>query len=250
MAAGMASQGLLPVFAVYSTFLQRGYDMLVHDTALQKLHAVLAVDRAGLVGPDGETHHGCLDISYLTGIPGFTVLCPASFAELRSMLRQALYEIPGPVALRYPRGGEGAFTADTSAQAVVSLRDGRQAALISYGTLINQTLAAAEALEVQGISVKVIKLNRIAPLDTDTILKETAQMDAVLVLEDCFENGSVGQQIAAAMAEAGQHCPHVILQNLKDHFAPEGTVEELRQRFGLDAASVAKTIEEAMACEQ
>lgn len=250
MAAGMAKQGMIPVFAVYSTFLQRSYDMLVHDVALQRLHVVLAVDRAGLVGPDGETHHGCLDVSYLTGIPGFTVLCPSNFAELRTMLRQALFEVEGPVAVRYPRGGEGTFTADTAAQPVVRLREGAQAALITYGTMIDQALEAAALLERRGIAAKVVKLNRIAPPDMAAILRETEGMKAVLVLEDCFENGSIGQQIAAGMAEAGQRCPHVILQNLKDRFAPEGTVEQLRRRFGLDAASVAETVGKAVACEQ
>ena len=250
MAAGMAKQGMIPVFAVYSTFLQRSYDMLVHDVALQKLHVVLGVDRAGLVGADGETHHGCLDVSYLTSIPGFTVLCPASFAELRTMLHQALFEIDGPVAIRYPRGGEGVFNADTSTQAVVRMRDGCQAVLITYGTLVEQALSAAEELERSGISTRVVKLNRIAPLDTAAILRETEGAKTVLILEDCFENGSVGQQLAAAMEEAGQCCPHMILQNLKDHFAPEGTVDQLRHRFGLDADGVVKTVKEAMSCEQ
>ena len=250
MAAGMAKQGMIPVFAVYSTFLQRSYDMLVHDVALQKLHVVLGVDRAGLVGADGETHHGCLDVSYLTSIPGFTVLCPASFAELRTMLHQALFEIDGPVAIRYPRGGEGVFNADTSTQAAVRLKDGRQAVLITYGTLVEQALSAAEELERSGISTRVVKLNRIAPLDTAAILRETEGAETVLILEDCFENGSVGQQLAAAMEEAGQCCPHMILQNLKDHFAPEGTVDQLRHRFGLDADGVVKTVKEAMSCEQ
>ena len=250
MAAGMAKQGMIPVFAVYSTFLQRSYDMLVHDVALQKLHVVLGVDRAGLVGADGETHHGCLDVSYLTSIPGFTVLCPASFAELRTMLHQALFEIDGPVAIRYPRGGEGVFNADTSTQAVVRMRDGCQAVLITYGTLVEQALSAAEELERSGISTRVVKLNRIAPLDTAAILRETEGAKTVLILEDCFENGSVGQQLAAAMEEAGQSCSHTILQNLKDHFAPEGTVDQLRHRFGLDADGVVKTVKEAMSCEQ
>ena len=230
MAAGMAKQGMIPVFAVYSTFLQRSYDMLVHDAALQKLHIVLGVDRAG--------------------IPGFTVLCPASFAELRAMIRQALFEIDGPVAIRYPRGGEGGFTGDTSARAAVRLKDGSNALLISYGTLTNQALEAAEQLEKEGISTKVLKLNRIAPLDMPSILQETEGMDAVLILEDCFENGSVGQQIAAGMAEAGQRCSHVILQNLKDHFAPAGSVEQLRHRFGLDAGGAANAVRKAMAYEQ
>ena len=224
--------------------------MLVHDAALQKLHIVLGVDRAGLVGADGETHHGCLDVSYLTSIPGFTVLCPASFAELRTMLHQALFEIDGPVAIRYPRGGEGVFNADTSTQAAVRMRDGCQAVLITYGTLVEQALSAAEELERSGISTRVVKLNRIAPLDTAAILRETEGAETVLILEDCFENGSVGQQLAAAMEEAGQCCPHMILQNLKDHFAPEGTVDQLRHRFGLDADGVVKTVKEAMSCEQ
>ena len=249
-AAGMAKQGLVPVLAVYSSFLQRGYDMLLHDVALSGLHVVLGVDRAGLVGADGETHHGCLDVSYLTSIPGFTVLCPASFAELRTMLHQALFEIDGPVAIRYPRGGEGVFNADTSTQAVVRMRDGCQAVLITYGTLVEQALSAAEELERSGISTRVVKLNRIAPLDTAAILRETEGAETVLILEDCFENGSVGQQLAAAMEEAGQSCSHTILQNLKDHFAPEGTVDQLRHRFGLDADGVVKTVKEAMSCEQ
>ena len=104
-AAGLAKQGALPVFAVYSSFLQRGFDMLIHDVSLQGLHVVFAVDRAGIVGGDGETHHGIFDLAYLSTVPGMTILCPASFAELRAQLEQALFEISGPVAIRYPRGG-------------------------------------------------------------------------------------------------------------------------------------------------
>lgn len=112
------------------------------------------------------------------------------------MLHQALFEIDGPVAVRYPRGGEGVFNADTSTQAVVRLKDGCQAVLITYGTLVEQALSAAEELERSGISTRVVKLNRIAPLDTAAILRETEGAETVLILEDCFENGSVGQQLA------------------------------------------------------
>ena len=126
MAAGLAKQGALPVFAVYSSFLQRAYDQLLHDVALSGLHVVFAVDRAGLVGADGATHHGVMDTVFLSGIPNMTVLCPASFAELRAMLRRALFEMTGPVAIRYPRGGEGAFTADTSAGDFAELRSARR----------------------------------------------------------------------------------------------------------------------------
>ena len=123
MAAGLAAQGMLPVFAVYATFLQRGYDMLIHDVSLEGLHVVLGVDRAGLVGADGETHHGCFDALFLSEIPGFTVLCPSNFAELRHMLRQALFEREGPVAVRYPRGGEGVFREDTAEIGRASCRE-------------------------------------------------------------------------------------------------------------------------------
>ena len=150
MAAGLAKQGMIPVFAVYSSFLQRGYDQLIHDVALQQLHVVLGVDRAGLVGADGETHHGCFDALFLSEIPGFTVLCPASFAELRRMVRQALFEIPGPVAVRYPRGGEGAYREDRSPGVIARLREGADATILTSGVLVDQALAAADLLAGPG----------------------------------------------------------------------------------------------------
>ena len=165
MAAGLAAQGMIPIFAVYSTFLQRGYDQLIHDVALERLHVVLGVDRAGLVGADGETHHGCFDALFLSEIPGFTVLCPSSFAELRHMTRQALFQLDGPVVVRYPRGGEGRYKEDTSDQAVAWLRRGTDVTLLTYGILVDHLLDAADILEQQGIQAGVVKLNRISPLD-------------------------------------------------------------------------------------
>ena len=178
MSAGMAAQGLLPVFAVYSTFLQRGYDMLIHDVALEKLHVVLAVDRVGLVGADGETHHGCFDPLFLPALPGYTVLCPASFAELRRMLRRALFELEGPAAVRYPRGGEGAYQGDAEGP-LARLRPGEDAVILTYGVLVNQALEAADLLEKKGVRAGVLKLNQIAPLDGET-------------LGDFFENTNIG----------------------------------------------------------
>ena len=247
MAAGMAKQGLIPVFAVYSTFLQRSYDMLVHDVSLQKLHVVLGVDRAGLVGSDGETHHGCFDGQFLTGIPGFTVFCPSNFAELRSMTRKALFEVDGPVAIRYPRGGEGAWKEDASGQPMICLREGCDVALFSYGILINHVLKAAEMLEKEGISASVWKLNRIAPLPAADLTAAVAGVDTMLVLEDCFEAGCVGQQIAALLAEQGTVPGKVILRNLGTTYAPEGKIPELEHRFGLDAEGVVSAVKEARA---
>ena len=150
MAAGMAKQGMRPVFAVYSSFLQRGYDMLIHDVSLDGLHVVFGIDRAGLVGADGETHHGCFDALYLPQVPGMTVYCPANFAELRRMLRRALYETDGPAAVRYPRGGEGAYYTGCGSDALADcLREGTDCTVLSYGVLVNHALEAARRLEAE-----------------------------------------------------------------------------------------------------
>lgn len=246
MAAGLASQGMLPVFAVYSTFLQRSYDMLIHDVALERLHVVLGVDRAGLVGADGETHHGCFDPLFLCTIPGFTVLCPSNFAELRSMLWQALFQLDGPAAVRYPRGGEGAFRADTSGRPVARLREGGDVTLLGYGMLVNHLLEAAELLEKDGIRAEVVKLNQISPLDHRTVCESLCGCKTLLVLEDSFGAGCVGQRMAAILAEHGQAPGRLILKNLGKTFAPEGSVAELEHSFGLDAAAVAAAVREAM----
>ena len=246
MAAGLASQGMIPVFAVYSTFLQRGYDQLIHDVALERLHVVFGVDRAGLVGPDGETHHGCFDPLFLCTIPSFTVLCPSNFAELRSMLKRAVFELDGPVAVRYPRGGEGAFREDRSAEPVARLRQGSDVTLLSYGVLVNHLLEAAELLAAKGIRAEVLKLNQISPLDHRTVCQALGGRKTLLVLEDSFGAGCVGQRVAAILAEHGQAPEQLILKNLGKTFAPEGSVAELEHRFGLDAAGVAAAAEEAV----
>ena len=249
MAAGMAKQGLIPVFAVYSSFLQRSYDMLIHDVALQKLHVVFAVDRAGFVGADGETHHGCFDAQFLSGIPGFTVLCPANFAELRQMLRRALFQLDGPVALRYPRGGEGEYRTDTSEAAALSLRQGTDVTLVAYGTLINAVQEAAALLGEKGISAGIVKINQIAPLPAGMLGELLADTHTLVVAEDCFEEGCVGQRLTAALAEQGHAPERVRLCNLGMTFAREGRVEQLRHQFGLDAQGIAQAAEEALGHE-
>lgn len=247
MAAGLASQGMVPVFAVYSTFLQRGYDMLIHDVALEGLHVVLAVDRAGLVGADGETHHGCFDAAFLSGIPGWTVLCPADFAELRSMLRRAVSEIPGPVAVRYPRGREGPFREDRSDGDLVRLREGDGGvALVSYGPLISNVLEAAGILEREGIRAEVWKFGRIAPLDPGAVRAALGDRELLLVLEDGFRTGSVGERVAALLAAEGAAPRRLILRDLGRTFAREGTVGQLERHHGLDAESVARAVREAL----
>ena len=242
MAAGLAKQGMIPVFAVYASFLQRGYDMLIHDVALLGLHVVLGVDRAGLVGADGETHHGCFDAMFLSQIPGFTVLCPSNFAELRHMVRQAVFAITGPVAVRYPRGGEGAFRDDTADSPAVCLRPGKDVTLLGCGIMVNHLLEAAELLARQGVEARVVKLNRISPLDYETLAEPLADTQTLLVAEDAFGAGCLGQRVTSILAEAGKAPRHVILKNLGKTFAPEGTVPQLEHSFGLDAAGSAEAV--------
>ena len=204
MAGGMAKQGLVPVFAVYSSFLQRGYDQLLQDVALDGLHVVLGVDRAGLVGADGETHHGCFDALYLSQVPHMTVLCPASFAELRQMLRRAVLELTGPVAVRYPRSGEGAYQDCCGNETFTQVRPGADCTILTYGVLINEALAAAELLHEAGVETRVVKLNAIAPLDGDAVLAALGSEKRLLVLEDCVGSGCVGQRLTAILAQRGR----------------------------------------------
>ena len=246
MAAGMAKQGSVPVFAVYSSFLQRGFDMLIHDVALSGVHVVFGVDRAGLVGADGETHHGCFDPIYLAQVPHMTVLCPASFAELRYMLRQAIEEKDGPVAVRYPRGGEERYRECCGAEMMTCLREGKDCTIVSYGTLINEALGAADLLQKKGIEAAVVKLNRIAPLDPAYVKEKLGNIKCLLVLEDCVNTGCVGQRLAATMLQSGVAPQKLILKNSGDAFVQQGTVAQLYRAVGLDAQSVADALKEVL----
>ena len=244
MAGGMAKQGLIPVFAVYDSFLQRGYDMLVQDMALEKLHGVLAVDRYGLVGADGETHHGCLD--YLSQIPGMTVLAPASFAELRRMLRRAVLDMTGPVAVRYPRGGEDGYDGDCGDEPVTVLRQGTDAAIVTYGILTGQALRAAELLEKEGVSLRVVKLNRVAPLDGDGICRALDGVKRVVAAEDQLRAGAVGERLGALLLERGAGIERYALRNAGEALPAQGSTAQLRHVLGLDAEGMAQAVREVL----
>lgn len=245
MAGGMAKQGLIPVFAVYSSFLQRGYDMLLQDVALDRLHVVLGVDRAGLVGADGETHHGCFDVLYLSQVPHMTVLCPSSFAELRRMLRRAVLKLDGPVAVRYPRGGEGMYRACCGDETFTQLRQGCDCTILTYGILINQALEAAELLHLQGIEARVVKLNTIVPLPEQETVAVLGREKRLLVLEECMANGCVGQRLAAILTSCGCAPDKLLLTNLGDTIPCHGSISQLYTHCGLDAQSVADALKEA-----
>lgn len=250
MCAGMAKQGMIPVFAVYSTFLQRSYDMLIHDVALQNLHVVFCVDRAGLVGEDGETHHGVFDVAFLDTVPGMTVLCPASYAELRSMLDYAIHEIKGPVAIRYPRGGEGAYTADSGLDPAVVLRKGTDVTLAGYGLQVNALLEAAELLERDHISTEVVKLNTITPLQPYTLFESVERTGNLWFYEETMEFNCVGRRVAAELAIGGVHARYIALRNLGDRVPPQGTVDQLRKMNRLDGAGIAQQVKEVTRLEK
>ena len=248
LAAGMADRGMLPVFAVYSTFLQRSYDMLIHDIAISGLHVILAVDRAGLVGQDGETHHGVFDVAYLTSVPGLSVFSPANYCELREMMDMALYEVKGPVAVRYPRGGEGRYTAGGIAPAKC-VREGTDYTVVTYGISVNTALDAGDKLQAQGVSVEIIKLDLINPIDYSYIIDSVKKTKRLLVLEECAAQGCIGTKIAEHFACAGIAPEKVILKNIGTQFVSQGENDQLRKLLGIDADSVAAAIMEDLADE-
>ena len=235
MAAGLAKQDCLPVFAVYSSFLQRGYDMLLHDVAILGLHVVFGVDRAGLVGEDGETHHGLFDVAYLSSVPGMTLYAPSSFAEVATMLRHGLLECNGPVALRYPRGGEGGYHEDAGTVPTLVTKEGQGITLVTYGATYPDLLAAAEQLEASGCRPEIIKLNRLCPLDLAPVCRSVSKTGRLLVAEEAAAMGSVGERLCAGLAEAGIALKAVRLCNTGERFVPQGTVGQLRHLCGLDS---------------
>jgi len=245
MAGGMAKQGLVPVFAVYDTFLQRGYDMLVQDLALEKLHAVLAVDRCGIVGADGETHHGCLD--YLSQIPGMTVLVPASFDELRQMLRRAVEDIPGPVAVRYPRGGENGYAGGWNGEAVQVLREGGDAAVVTCGILTGETLRAADALQAEGVGVRVVKLAQVSPLNGKELCAALDGVKRLVVAEDQLRAGGLGERLSALLLEQDAGIGKIRLRNAGTALPTQGSTAQLWHELGLDAEGIAQAVREVLA---
>ena len=214
--------------------------MLLHDLALLQLHVVLGVDRAGLVGEDGRTHHGMFDVGYLRQVPGMKIYCPASFAELRRMLRQAVLEDKGPVAVRYPRGGEGAYRTDA---AQTLLKEGTDCTVVTYGTTINAVLEAAESCEKEGLSVEVLKLATIAPLDFAAVEASCRKTGRVLAVEETSNHGCAADELFARLLQSGvtgRFCK----QNLGDGYICHGAMQDLYALAGLNAQALRDKIRE------
>ncbi len=245
MAAGLAKQGMRPVVAIYSTFLQRAYDMLLHDVGLLRLHVVFCVDRAGLSGGDGETHHGVFDVSYLRDVPGLRLWCPANQAELRAMLRRAVLETDGPVAIRYPRGGDGALREICPGPV---LRAGSDITLLSYGTTVNTLLEAAAALAEEGVEAEVVKLSELKPLDVDAVEPSVRKTGRLFVAEEVAGTGCIASELFAALSLRGVRAVFG-RANFGDRYLQHGPVARLREEAGLDCAGLLQSIREVLARE-
>lgn len=244
-AGGLASQGMIPVVAIYSTFLQRAYDQILEDVCLQNLHVIFAVDRAGLVGHDGETHQGIFDTAFLSQMPNMTVLEPKNAAELKAMLHFAVHDIDGPVAIRYSRGS--ASTAFADHQEPIEglrseiLREGKDAALFALGHLCESGAAICDRLKAEAdVDCGLVNVRSIKPMDT-AMLSQMAARGPVITLEDNIKIGGYGQRAAAWLAE---HRPgsRVLVMAVEDQFVPHGSTDELMADLGLDAAHAAKRI--------
>jgi 1-deoxy-D-xylulose-5-phosphate synthase len=235
-AAGLACEGLKPVVAIYSTFLQRGYDQLIHDVAIQNLPVVFALDRAGLVGADGATHAGAYDIAYLRCIPNISVACPADENECRMLLSTA-YAQNTPVAVRYPRGAGAGVPATCTLDALPFgkgeiRRTGQRVAILAFGTLLYPALQAAEKLNVTVVNMRWAK-----PLDTELLLQVTADHDALVTVEDGCVMGGAGSAVLEALAAAGLAKPLLQL-GLPDQFIEHGDPVKLMALQGLDAEGI------------
>ena len=249
MAGGLAKQGMVPVVALYSTFLQRGYDQIMQDIALLQLHVVLAIDRAGVVGDDGPTHHGVFDVGFLRQVPGMTILNPVSLAEQQDMLRWAVEECTGPVAVRYPRGTEGTYTAsDWQGQdgAMVKChRQGADVTLITYGAMLENVMEAAALLSEEGIEATVLRLLSVTCFRPEELASALAPSPYAIVVEEACTGSGMREELAWKLRKFKPDC-RIDGRDLGVDFVPHGSQKELFKHCGLDAASIAAYTKEVL----
>ena len=244
---GMAASGLKPVFAVYSSFLQRGYDQLIHDIAIQKLPVTICIDRAGIVGNDGETHQGLFDLAFLNQIPNFVVMAPKNFKELDKMLEFAM-NFDGPVAIRYPRGGEGNIKFDKCEDVNLGkaeiIKEGKDLSLIAIGKMVERAVEVAQILEKENIDVEVINARFLKPLDKETILKSAEKTKKVITIEDGILKGGLGSTVIETINESNLENIKIKTFGYDDSFIKHGSIEEIEKENKLDKDGIAKkTIE-------
>ncbi len=243
--AGLAAQGLLPYCNIYSSFMQRAYDQLVHDVALQNLHVVFCLDRAGLVGEDGATHHGAFDLAYLNSIPNMTIAAPLDEIELRNLMYSAQFH-EGPYTIRYPRLNGQYETWELPFERIPTgkgrkLRDGQDIALITIGHVGNAARRACETLDAQGIHAALYDIRFLKPLDTELLHEALSRYKTIITVEDGCITGGLGSNIAAFIAEHG-YTAKLIRLGIPDHFVEHGSPDELFAECGYDEAGIVKTL--------
>jgi 1-deoxy-D-xylulose-5-phosphate synthase len=250
-AAGLALQGAKPVAAIYSTFLQRAYDQIVHDVCLQKLNVVFAMDRSGLVGDDGPTHHGAFDIAYLRCLPNIVLMAPRDEASLVDMLHTALRYDAGPIALRYPRGsGVGVPLPARPSEIEIGtgeiLREGDQVALLGYGTGVQKALEAADILETHGISATVADARFAKPIDAGLAAQLAAEHELLVTVEEGVLAGGFGSAVWETLSDAGLS-PRILRVGLPDRYVTHGAPKLLHEEVGFTGPRIAERIEAAVA---
>lgn len=242
-AAGLATQGMRPVAAIYSTFLQRAYDQIIHDVALQKLPVVFCLDRAGFAGDDGRTHHGIYDLTYLRPVPGMTIMAPKDENELRHMMKTAMGIERGPVAIRYPRGaGIGADTSEPMHELPVGraevLREGDDVAILAVGTMVLPAERAGDLLAAEGVNATVVNARFVKPLDEELILDLARRCGAIVTVEENSERGGFGAAVLELLSKHDLTIP-VRVMAIPDRIFEQASQNRLREMAGLTAGNIA-----------
>ncbi|MCQ2560223.1 MAG: 1-deoxy-D-xylulose-5-phosphate synthase, partial [Clostridia bacterium] len=250
MAAAMADQGLKPVVAIYSTFLQRAYDQILHDVCLTSQPIVLAIDRAGLVGDDGPTHHGVFDLSYLRSMPNMILLAPRNENMLRKMLAAALQYGKGPVAIRYPRGQATGCRLEDPIPTLAwgkgeVLRSGRDVLLLAAGIMVERAEQAAELLAAEGIEAEIIDPCFIKPLDEDLILASAQRIGAIVTLEENVLSGGFGSAVLELLEQKQINC-RVARMGFSDQFIEQGKRDFLLDKYGLSLANIVEKVKKLL----
>ncbi|HPU23324.1 MAG TPA: 1-deoxy-D-xylulose-5-phosphate synthase [Candidatus Kapabacteria bacterium] len=245
-AAGLAIQGVLPVVAIYSSFLQRAYDNIIHDVALQNLKVIFAIDRAGLVGADGPTHHGVFDISYLRTIPNQIIAAPKDEQELRDLLFSAIYHYPdAPIAIRYPRGFAQGVPKTPMKHIPLgkseTLKDGENLAILAFGKMVSYSIKVAEMLEKVGISAAVVNARFAKPLDKDMLKDVLSRFEFIVTVEEGQKIGGFGSAVLEFANNIGIK-PNILVLGIEDKFIEHGTQEELLEEIGLEEKGIYKRI--------
>ena len=237
---------MIPVVPIYSSFYQRGYDQVIHDICLQNLGVVMCVDRAGIVGNDGETHQGVFDLSFFSIIPNLTIMAPKDFKELENMLEYAV-TLSKPVVIRYPRGGEGNTKFDIyeplEKQKAEIIKEGNDLSIIAIGKMVDKAIKVANILEEKGQTADVINARFLKPIDNETIINSITKTKNVITIEDNILKGGLGSAVEDIIADENLEWISLKKYGYPDKFIKHGSVAELEKEYGLDVEEIVKNID-------